>query len=1234
MVDSTGSEDLKIDLDLDIVSQQQQELNFEQTTQLSETAKGHGSPIEELAGISLPPLTYPQSSYRGHQSTQPKSTESQAVETLINESGIDRQAYEESEFISLQLDDFVIYASPEDSPAPYGMVSLDQVAGRFGKQTVKFFFDGVLKVPGSQGLYLEKVPFRFVSIGGYGDIEQHHVGKDMWIQSIYGASTSLGDLWYQLGTPAVEYKDYHQSFCWLANLAKFFIDYLQHHENVTLRHFKNGFSSWLKDLHGPDPSFVQWMAEYKSLDFRHAINSYSNFLEKQAWDLDPTYCSHPLWAELGVTQDDHVLQMQPQKAKRTVVTPYVYKCFKNMVWANCLTSVELDPQVSANHKSRLQELGFLRKGNEVKKTASESAVGLDGAVAVRPKDVIAIRRDHQTRWKGTEDLWYAVVQDVHPREKRSPRLSLIWLYRPSETVCADMTYPHANELFLSDHCNCHDSVIDTSEIVEKVNVTFYSCQAEKGAKFFIRQTYFSEDESFTSLKEEHFNCQCRKPTSKPEFSIGDTVLVESSNKSNSDQVYLEPVEILEFCESGLVNVRVLPRRGRDYNDASCRPNELVYTNRTRSIDVDQIERPCQVRFYTEEQKRDGSIPVPYSRDGTGDAFYITAQEINSENGPELVSLQHPPVGFKEGPNYSEDTGFRKLRALNIFSGGGSFDRGLQEGGAIENKWAVEWSHVPMLTYRANHDNPEKIHLFLGSVNDFLLQALQGEAKASNLVAKLGDVGFISAGSPCQGYSSVNGRKESAVSMQNSSMIASVASYVDFYRPQYAILENVIAMSNRTHERSPLCQLLCTFVGMGYQVRILNLDAWSFGAPQSRSRLFIVIAAPGLQLPAHPPLTHSHPPKTTQKSLGEAPNGLPFGKRHWEVPVFDFLPISESVKDLPKIGRSRITPISHPDHRPVRFESISNQHLINSIPKAPRLQGLRDAVARGFFSPEEDNARQRNCQRAWSRVHPHLLMPTVTTFPSPFCKFTGRWLHWEEDRVMSVMEARRAQGFPDNEVLVGSPAQQWKVVGNSVARQVALALGLVVRNAVLENIRKTAPRNDIQVSHNIQVVVEKLKEEYSKPISDPAAESAENPEDETSVPKTEAALQTIPLWEFPILQSKTPNENDFDNSTATPTPTPTPIPLDCASDIQRNKSITTSTLTAWSSRSESVTANPGNTATPGGLSDRNDLYLNLDNPKRAADLSSDILGSGPILVPIKKRRFSDETRDERNGFSLG
>lgn len=49
-----------------------------------------------------------------------------------------------------------------------------------------------------------------------------------------------------------------------------------------------------------------------------------------------------------------------------------------------------------------------------------------------------------------------------------------------------------------------------------------------------------------------------------------------------------------------------------------------------------------------------------------------------------------------------------------------------------------------------------------------------------------------------------------------------------------------------------------------------------------------------------------------------------------------------------------------------------------------------------------------------------------------------------------MEARRAQGFPDEEVLIGGPAQAFKIVGNSVARAVSLAWGLSVREAWLNS----------------------------------------------------------------------------------------------------------------------------------------------------------------------------------------
>ncbi|KAI9780302.1 MAG: DNA methyltransferase Dim-2 [Peltula sp. TS41687] len=45
-----------------------------------------------------------------------------------------------------------------------------------------------------------------------------------------------------------------------------------------------------------------------------------------------------------------------------------------------------------------------------------------------------------------------------------------------------------------------------------------------------------------------------------------------------------------------------------------------------------------------------------------------------------------------------------------------------------------------------------------------------------------------------------------------------------------------------------------------------------------------------------------------------------------------------------------------------------------------------------------------------------------------------------------METRQAPSFPDQDVLIGCPPVQWKIVGNSVARSVALAFVIILRHA--------------------------------------------------------------------------------------------------------------------------------------------------------------------------------------------
>jgi DNA (cytosine-5)-methyltransferase 1 len=990
-----------------------------------------------LSGIVLPPLCWPKSGYGGYKAPHPRSSERAAI-TAFHDAKSSNLDLEEP-----ILDEFVIYST---DPKRGGFVPLNDVARKEG--LVEFYFDGILRWPGSGRIfYLGRVPFTHVSISGYTDLDVRTVSDLLWIQSTYCRRT---EVWYRLGKPAKEYAAYYRLFTWVADLAKHLVDFLDSHKNVTLRQFKHDFAGWLSSHHSQDPSFQQWMAEYSRQDFRHAIVAHWSFLHKQATNIDLAYGDHPLWSEVGFGfSPNPVIEKQPPEIQKTIVTPYVYQSFNQMSWADHLELTELDAENKLLYQRRLREMKFTgkkaRKPTVKSEWAATSPVSVPGtSFSISPGDVIATRKDAVSKWKsGDEGLWYAYVQDIRVYEARPARLHVLWLYRPSDTVCADLRYPHPEELFLSDHCNCGDRVFNITEVVKKVPISFYTDRAQKGG-FFIRQVYNSSEETFTTLRAQDFACPCRQPKTTPDYKPGDTVLVKGTSGT-----FLEPAQIVTVTEAGSFEVRELLRRGRDFGDPVAKPNELVYTERFRTVLRKEVDRPCHIRFYNEDDRRNNRIPTPYDRNGNGDAFYILVRETADQS---LEPLPAAPLEFRQGFDPLSPPEAPKMRGLNIFSGGGNFDRGLEEGLAVHSEWAVEWGLEQMLTYAANHADPETLHLFCGSVNDYLKKALQNPTKAPKFVAKIGDVTFISAGSPCQGYSLANNSKDTDESQRNSSMIASVAAYIDFYRPKYAILENVTAMSYKrkdgSEERNPFLQLLSTFVGMGYQVRIMNLDAWSFGAPQSRSRLFVILAAPGLHLPGHPPLTHAHPANTRGSSLGTAPNGVRFGQRLQDVPVFDYVTAGQAMKDLPQVGE--VMSIPEPDHRSSWGYSTINQAIIESIPKFPQGLGAQAALDMRWLSKVLVKNPSQPQMRRWTRIRSDALLQTVTTGIRPTCKYTGKWVHWAEDRLITVKEARRAQGFPDCEVIIGTPAQQWKIVGNSVCRQVALALGLAIRDAYLKN----------------------------------------------------------------------------------------------------------------------------------------------------------------------------------------
>ena len=423
-------------------------------------------------------------------------------------------------------------------------------------------------------------------------------------------------------------------------------------------------------------------------------------------------------------------------------------------------------------------------------------------------------------------------------------------------------------------------------------------------------------------------------------------------------------------------------------------------------------------------------------------------------------------------------------------------QGIEEGGAVHNEWAVDINKNAIHTYAANLKDPERTKLFYGSVDDLLKQAMQGNTQNSDLIPSPGEVDFISAGSPCQGFSKLNSWRNNETGLKNQSLVASVAAYVDFFRPKYGILENVMAMAQKgdNRDKDVLSQLICAIVGMGYQLSLCILDAWGCGSPQARTRLFVVFAAPGLDPLEHPQLSHSHPQNVTDRGLGRLANGQSFGRRIRDLTPFEYVTAGDATKGLPRIGDGCTYQCTRqPDHVSTGM-STELRNQTRAIPTFPR--GMNFAKAwnegRGVMTEEQRDLFPRfnkkgglrksteTGSRAWGRVNPkHLFHTIVVALSAPDCRI-GCNLHWDDHRYLSTMEARRAQGFPDDEVLLGTPGEGWKLMGNSVARTVALALGLSLREAWLKNDLETEslptkvvaalPARNKQTRSGIKVVI--------------------------------------------------------------------------------------------------------------------------------------------------------------------
>ncbi|WVZ14483.1 hypothetical protein V8G54_012049 [Vigna mungo] len=538
--------------------------------------------------------------------------------------------------------------------------------------------------------------------------------------------------------------------------------------------------------------------------------------------------------------------------------------------------------------------------------------------------------------------------------------------------------------------------------------------------------------------------------------------------------------------------------------------EVYYSDETHIISVDSMKGKCEVRkksdipkqsapgmfqhvFFCELmydratgslKKLPAHIKVKYSIGQTSDAAARKRKEKCKDGYDESDSS-------KEGKTLNE----KRLATLDIFAGCGGLSEGLGQSGVSLIKWAIEYEEPAGDAFKANH--PEAL-VFINNCNVILRAVMEkcgdvddciSTTEAAELAAKLdekeksslpmpGEVDFINGGPPCQGFSGMNRFSQSSWSKVQCEMILAFLSFADYFRPRYFLLENVrnfVSFNKGQTFRLTLASLL----EMGYQVRFGILEAGAFGVSQSRKRAFIWAACPDDVLPEWPEPMHVFAAPELKITLSEnvhyaavpsTANGAPLRA----------ITVKDTIGDLPAVGNGASKGNMEYQNDPVSWfqkkirgemvvltdhisKEMNELNLIRcqKIPKTPGAD-WRDL-------PEEKvtlsngqvvdlipwclpNTAKRHNQ--WKGLFGRLdwqgNFPTSITDPQPMGK-VGMCFHPDQDRIVTVRECARSQGFPDNYKFSGNIIYKHRQIGNAVPPPLAFALGRMLMEAVNRHI---------------------------------------------------------------------------------------------------------------------------------------------------------------------------------------
>ena len=336
----------------------------------------------------------------------------------------------------------------------------------------------------------------------------------------------------------------------------------------------------------------------------------------------------------------------------------------------------------------------------------------------------------------------------------------------------------------------------------------------------------------------------------------------------------------------------------------------------------------------------------------------------------------------------------KYKVLSLFSGAGGMDLGFIRAG-FEVVWANDIDKYACATYKTNIGD----HISCASIQTLNLNDLP-------------DCNIVIGGPPCQGFS-VAGKMD--LNDPRSQLIWDYLKVVKTKRPRFFVMENVAALGKLDKFQNIREALFNEYLDMGYSIQYQILNSKDYDVPQKRER-FILIG--------------------TLESSDKIQFPQPTGK---EISTRDAL----IDLDIPGKGinqgicQAKITIAQHPVIRKSPYAGMLFNGLGRPICLDKPSQTLPASMG-GNKTPIIDTRLLRDpTSENWIEQH-HAKVCTREPFDAYKIEVPSYF------RRLTIREAARIQGFPDDFLFCGPQSQQFKQIGNAVPPPFAFHIAIAVK----------------------------------------------------------------------------------------------------------------------------------------------------------------------------------------------